>query len=62
MEEGNSWEIVEPILALKKRSTDKIRRTAKEKGSCRYKSRISANVNVKVMMTVTMRKKIFLKM
>ena len=62
MEEGSSWEIFDLISALKKKSIDKISHTAKENGSRSYKSRSSAKVNVKVMMTVTMRKKIFSKM
>ena len=66
MEEGSSWETFDPISTIRKLSIDKVRRATEVKRPQSYKSRNSAEVkwmlNLSVMMTVTMRKKIFLKM
>ena len=47
MEEGSSWETLDPISAINKWSIDKIRRAIKKKGPRSCKSRNSAKVNVK---------------
>ena len=66
MEESSSWETFDPISAIKKMRIDKVTRATEVKGPQSYKWRNSAEVkwmlNLSVMMTVTMRKKIFLKM
>ena len=47
MKEGGSWETFDPMSAIKKWSIDKVRPATDEKGPGRYKSRNSAEVNVK---------------
>ena len=56
------------MSAMNKWNIDEVRRATKEEGPCSYKSRNSAKMNVKslsknlsVMMTITMKKKLFLK-
>ena len=66
MEEGSSWEIFDPISTIRKLSIDKVRHATEVERPQSYKSRNSAEVkwmlNLSVMMTVTMRNKIFFKM
>ena len=47
MEEGSSWETFDPISAIMKWSIDRVRCTTEETGSCSYRTRNSAKVNVK---------------
>ena len=47
MEEGSSWETFDPMSAIRKWGIDKVRRATEEKGRRSYKSRNSAEVNVK---------------
>ena len=64
MEEGRSCKTFEPISAIKKWNIDKVWRTTEEKGSrvTIYLILLEQILNHSVMMTVTMRKKIFLEM
>ena len=66
MEEGSSWETFDPISTIRKLSIDKVRHATEVERPQSYKSRNSAEVkwmlNLSVMMTVTMRNKIFFKM
>ena len=47
MEEGGSWETFDPMSAIKKLSTDKVKWATEEKGPGCYKSHNLAEVNVK---------------
>ena len=47
IEEGTSSEIFDSMAAIKKRSIDKVRRATEEKSPRSFKSRNSAEVNVK---------------
>ena len=64
MEEGNSWETYDPMPAIKKWNIGKVRNATEEKDHVATSPVILLKqmLNLKVMMTVTMRKIIFLKM
>ena len=60
IQEGSSWENFDSMSAMKKWSIDKVRHTTLEKGPHSYQSHNSAKVKtLSVMMTVTVKKKIF---
>ena len=47
IEEGSNWETFDPISAIKKWSIAKVRRASEKEGLSSYKSRNSAEVNIK---------------